>query len=435
MSKFENELVSLYAYLTLWQQEQEEKLRQYDWQKMSRPDQRLPLGDWRTWLILAGRGFGKTRTGAEAIRQLVDDGSIKHIGIIGATDADARAVMVEGESGLLSCYPEDQRPVYESSKRMITWTNGAKARLYSADCPRQLRGPQFDFVWLDELCKFEKADELWQQVNFCLRLGERPRALVTTTPKSIDLIKALVEDKTGAVYLTKGSTFDNAKNLSSSFLESIKNRYDNTTLGRQELYGELVNLGGDGLWSHDLLSKVTLDRSHIPELRETIIAVDPAVTSGVTSDETGIIVMGKCKDGYGYVLDDLSGRLSPNDWMLRVSNAYKNYKVSYVILESNQGGDVLKTLLQSSDPTLRIRMVRANVNKYIRAEPVHALYEQGRVKHVYSGILKTLEDQMRSFSYDMVMKKNISPDRVDALVWGISELMLKENTKTPHGVS
>lgn len=422
----------LYGYLKTHEIDHKSYLARFEWAKKARQDQRLPSGDWRVWLILAGRGFGKTRTGAETIRDLVAHSQYQRIGIIGATEFDTRSVMLEGQSGLLSCYPESEKPVYEPSKRLITWSNGATARLFSAEKPNQLRGPQFDFVWLDELCKFEKADALWDQINFSLRIGQNPRALVTTTPKPMPLLNSFITDP--AVHVTRGSTFDNAQNLSPSFLTAVKTKYEGTTLGRQELYGDIVDIGDGGLWSARLVQTAKLQPHETLKLVNTIIAVDPAVTNTVHSDETGIIILGICQNQKAYVLDDLSGRFAPNQWIKIISEAYANYKASYVLLESNQGGDVLKSLLTTIDSTIRVKSVRATKNKYMRAEPVHALYEQGRVKHVNSLNLKCLEDQMLMFSKELIESQNASPDRVDALVWGVSELLLKDTRASKHNI-
>lgn len=429
----EETLLKLYAGLLCINQQTILQKEKFHWEKQARAEQWLPKGNWHLWLILAGRGFGKTRTGAETIRYLIDKQEIKQIGLVGATDYDARQIMVEGQSGLLSCYPDGEQPLYEPSKRQITWPNGAKAFLFSADAPEQLRGPQFDFVWVDELCKFDRAEAIWDQINFSLRLGAHPRALITTTPKPMSLLKSFVKQEGREVFVTRGSTFDNKDHLSKRFLQSIEEKYKGTTLGRQELFGEIVDRGQNGLWSFDLIEKSKSLNTKVPELKDVIIAVDPAVTSHSQSDETGIIVLGRDHKGYVFVVDDLSGAFSANQWMSLVKTAYHKYKANLVIMEGNQGGDILKTLLTNTDPTLRIKMVHAIKNKFLRAEPVHALYEQGKIFHIPSGRLKLLENQMLSFSKDMIQKRNQSPDRVDALVWGITELCLsRQNLCASH---
>lgn len=386
------------------------------WEKCARPEQRIPKGAWRSWLILAGRGFGKTRTGAETIRQWVNSGKCRRIALISQTEADVRRVMVEGVSGLLSIGPQAERPKYIPSQGKLIWPNGAEAQIFSADSYEQLRGPQFDGAWIDELAKFRYPQETWDQLSFALRLGNNPQCIITTTPKPLSILQDMVKDE--SVVVTRGSTFDNAKNLSSHFLTSIKRRFDGTRLGAQELYGEVLSQAEGALWTHEQLDR--LRRRETPELARIVVAIDPATTHHEGSDETGIVAVGLAHDGTSYVLEDLSGKMPPAEWARKAVECYHRWKADRVVAEINKGGDLVERLIRTVDPTISFKAVRATRGKYTRAEPVAALYEQGKVFHKDKG-LEQLENQMCTYIAGVTTK---SPDRLDALVWAITELVL-----------
>ena len=360
----------------------------YDWRGFNaRPDQIIPPGDWSIWLVLAGRGFGKTRTGAEAVRDEVASGRSAHIGLIAETAADARDVMV---AELLQCYPKADRPIYTASRRKVEFANGATATTYNATEPDQLRGPQHDFLWHDELAKWRYARETWDQAQFGLRLGNMPRQVITTTPRPIELIKAIVAGKEGRVHVTRGKTTDNRSNLAASFLSQIQERYAGTRLGRQELDAEILGDLPGALWSMASLDAYRLRTA--PTMGRIVVAIDPAVTDTESSDKHGIIVAGIAEDQRGIVLEDASLHGGPNDWAKRAVSLYRSWGADGIVVEVNQGGDMVAHTLRTVDPTCRIIEVRATRGKHIRAEPIAALYEQGRVAHV--GSFPELEGQM-----------------------------------------
>lgn len=398
--------------------DEEAHLLCYDWRRWARPNQIIPPGDWFVWLILAGRGWGKSRTGAEAVREEVETGRSGRIALIAETSADARDVMVEGESGILAISPPWDRPKYEPSKRRLTWNSGAIATLYDAREPDQLRGPQHDFFWADELAKFRYAQAVWDNMLPGLRLGRHPRGVITTTPKPIPLIKALIRDP--GVYLTKGKSTENLSNLAATFKRAVIDRYAGTRLGRQELDAEILEDVPGALWTRRGIDESRVDKA--PELTRVVVSVDPAATGGESANENGIIVVGMGKDKQGYVIDDWSERGSPDKWARKVVAAYRRYEADKVVIEVNQGGDMVAQVLRSVEPHLPIVEVRASRGKYVRAEPVAALYEQGRVRHV--GAFAELEDQMVTFTPERAADRSdgYSPDRVDALVWALSEL-------------
>ncbi len=388
-----------------------------DWQFWARPNQLPPPGDWRIWLLLAGRGFGKTRSGAEWVRRQVEEKKARRIALVAPTAASARDVMIEGESGLLVISPEDRRPRYEPSKRRLTWKNGAIATAFSAEEPDRLRGPQHDAAWCDELADWPYA-EAWDMLMLGLRLGGDPRCVVTTTPKPVALIRRLLEDK--GVAVTRGSTYENARNLAPAFLDQIVRRYEGTRLGRQELEAELLDDVPGALWT-----RAAIERCRVPDapaLRRVVVAIDPATSTGEGADETGIVVAGLGVDGYGYVLDDLSGRYAPHEWARRAIAAYHVRKADRVVAEVNNGGDMVEATLRIVDPAVSYRAVHASRGKAVRAEPVAALYEQGRVRHV--GAFPALEDQMCAMTSDLDRGAGASPDRCDALVWALTDLMV-----------
>jgi predicted phage terminase large subunit-like protein len=387
-----------------------------DWHCWARRSQLPPDGDWRVWLLLAGRGFGKTRAGAEWVRAQAESGAARRIALVAPTARDARLVMVEGASGVLSIASAEARPTFEVSKHQLTWPNGAIATLYSADEPDRLRGPQFDAAWCDELAAW-RYPAAWDMLMLALRLGERPRCVVTTTPKPVKLIRTLLASPDCAV--TRGTTHENAKNLAPGFLAAILKQYDGTRLGRQELDAELLDDMPGALWSRDAIEKARIDAA--PTLRRVVVAIDPAASVGENADETGIVVAALGQDGAAYVLDDLSGLYSPHDWAARALDAYRAHRADRIVAEVNNGGAMVEATLRVLDAGVSYKPVHASRGKLARAEPVAALYEQGRVHHV--GAFAALEDQMCAFTGGPLSHSG-SPDRVDALVWALSELML-----------
>ena len=386
----------------------------------ARQAQLAPPGPWRVWLLLAGRGFGKTRAGAEWVREQVKEGTAGRIALVAPTAADARDVMIEGESGILAVTPDRAKPLYEPSKRRITWPNGAIATVYSAEEPERLRGPQHDAAWCDELAAW-RYDEAWDMLMFGLRLGMDPRAVVTTTPKPRRLLRGLIADPTVAV--TRGTSFDNRENLAPVFFDAILKRYQGTRLGRQELLAELLDDVPGALWSRAAIERQSVPVA--PELARIVVAIDPAVSAGEDADETGIVVAGVDRDNHAYVLDDLSGRYAPHEWARRAIAAYKGHDADRIVAESNNGGDMVEATLRIIDSNVSFRAVHASRGKAVRAEPVAALYEQGRVHHV--GHLNALEDQMCEFTGNPDRKPGASPDRVDALVWAITDLLIAQS--------
>jgi phage terminase large subunit-like protein len=385
----------------------------WDWPLWARPQQLAPNGDWSTWLVCAGRGFGKTRTGAEWARQKVAAGADRGA-LVAATAADIRDVMVEGESGILSVFPKWQRPKWEPSKRRVTFHTGAIATTYSADEPDRLRGPQHEWAWADELAAWRYADA-WDQLQFGLRLGKYPQSVVTTTPRPTKVIRDLINDET--VPVSTGSTYDNAANLAASFLHRMESKYEGTRLGRQELHAELLEDVEGALWK-----QADIDRDRVrhvpPNLSRIVVAVDPAITSTAASDETGIIVAGATPDRQFYILTDASARDTPDGWVRRVVAEYEAWSADVVYVEANQGGDAWLSMISNIDPGVNARKVHASLSKRLRAEPVAALYEQSRVHHV--GAFDQLEDQC--CTWDPHDRSAGSPDRIDALVWAIGEL-------------
>ena len=404
---------------------------QYDWKFWARPNQLATEGDWATWLILAGRGFGKTRTGAETIRDWVcgptplSGGGCGRIALVAETAADARDVMVEGESGLMAVHPPDFRPTYQPSLRRLTWPNGAIATLYNATEPDQLRGPQHDAAWCDELAKWRYCQESWDQLQFGLRLGDHPRVIVTTTPRPLPLIRRLVADP--KVATTRGATWDNAGNMPASFIREIEEKFAGTRLGRQELEGEILEDIPGALWSRASIDDHRLKEVPV-DLERVVVAVDPAASTEEGSDETGIVVvgLGRDNDGYarGYILEDGTLKGSPEEWAGKAVHLYRKWQADRIVAEKNNGGDMVGSVIKAVDRSVPITLVHASRGKYVRAEPISALYEQGRVHHV--GRFDKLEDQMCLFSVDNFKTPAMgSPDRVDALVWGLTSIFDK----------
>ena len=400
------------------------------WPFWARDDQWPPEGKWTSWLVLGGRGAGKTRTGAEWIRGLVHGDplfaqeAIGRIALIGETQADARDVMVEGISGLLAVHRRDQRPVWHKSLRKLTWPNGAVAHVFSADDPEALRGPQFGAAWLDELAKWKKAEEAWDMLQFGLRLGATPRQIITTTPRPIPLLKRLLDDP--LTVISRAKTQANLYNLAPAFLERIVGRYKGTRLGRQELDGEVIEDREDALWTRAQIESLRRLPKEVPELTRIVVAIDPPVSSSRHSDRCGIVTAGLAADGSLFVLDDSTiAAATPSRWVQKALSVYHRHHADALIVEINQGGEMVETVIRAADQQVPIRPVRATRGKYLRAEPVAHLYERGRVFHV--GSLTALEDEMCDFGpgpNGPALSSGRSPDRLDALVWAITALAL-----------
>ena len=387
-----------------------------DWRFWGRPYQHEPAGAWRTWLILAGRGWGKTRTGAETVRQWATSGRYGRIALVARTAADVRDVIVEGESGLLAIHRDDERPVWKASQRRLEWPNGAIATTYSAEEPDQLRGPQSDAAWCDELAAW-RYPETWDQLQFGLRLGDAPRVIVTTTPRPTKLVRLLASAPD--THVTRGKTADNRKNLAPGVVADLERRYAGTRLGRQELDGEILDDSAGALWRWQWIDATRVARA--PDLRRVVVAIDPAASSHDESDETGIVVAGIGHDGRAYVLADASGRYRPEEWARTALALYREHRADCIVAEANNGGEMVAATLRVHDRGANVRTVHATRGKATRAEPVAALYEQGRVSHV--GALARLEDQLTTWD---PATSRASPDRLDALVWALTEVMLTD---------
>ncbi|WP_231592358.1 DNA-packaging protein [Pelagovum pacificum] len=389
-----------------------------------------PAGDWRNWVILGGRGAGKTRAGAEWVRAQVegarrdDPGRCRRIALVGETIDQAREVMVMGDSGILACCPPDRRPQWIAGRRLLQWPNGAEAMLFSAHDPEALRGPQFDGAWVDELAKWRKDRDAWDMLQFALRLGDDPRCCVTTTPRPTPVMRQLLERESTRV--THAPTSANAANLAASFLREVEERFGGSALGRQELDGVMLTEVEGALWPLELLDAVRFD-APVPELDRIVVAVDPSVSSGRAADECGIVVAGAIlkgppSDWQAWVLADATVRPSGGgDWAAAAVAAYHRHGADRIVAEVNNGGDLVTRVMRVVDPMVPVRAVRASKSKHVRAEPVAALYEQGRVRHVRG--LAALEEQMGLMTATGFTGGG-SPDRVDALVWALTELML-----------
>lgn len=376
-------------------------------------------------MILGGRGAGKTRAGAEWVRALALGifepvfRRCARIAIVAPTFDEARLVMVEGISGLLAVHGVNERPKYEPSKRCITWKNGTVAHIFSAEEPDSLRGPQFDAAWCDELAKWKKADAVWMNLQMALRLGEVPQAIITTTPRPTKLIRELINDS--ATVVTRSRTLDNARHLAPSFIQDVLQRYGKSILGRQELDGEIIVDDPHALWRRDTIERNRLRTA--PILKRIVVAVDPPASHGEKANACGIICAGLGADGRCYVLDDASvKRMRPLQWATRAVALYETRKADRIVAEVNQGGDMVRSIIMQVDSTVALTTVHATRGKQARAEPVAALYEQGRVSHV--GAFPELEDELCS-----VIGESASPDRLDALVWAVTELMLKKRSE------
>ena len=428
----------------------------HTWELWARPNQLepdpvLPSGEhWVTWLILAGRGFGKTRCGAETVIKWVREGTCRRIALVAEDSADARDVMVEGESGILACSPRDFRPEYFPSKRRLVWPNGAVATLFSAEDFDSLRGPQFDGAWCDELCKWRYAQEAWDNLQFGLRLGDHPKQIVTTTPRPLRLLKDIILRSDTA--LTKGSTMENLVNLAPPFRKAVVDKYSGTRIGRQELNAEILDDVPGALWNRGMIDddRITPTDSVtpvvLPHFVRILVAVDPAKEvqqkrsenkkqsdeyKATAYAETGIVVVGKTAEGHGYLLEDLSLHGTPEEWGRIAVQAYDDWAADQIVYEANQGGEMVAAVLRQAGKSLKeeglrtadfvpMKAVHATRGKIVRAEPVSQLYEQHKVHHV--GYFPELEDQLCEYTEGGNM--GYSPDRMDALVWGFTELLV-----------
>jgi phage terminase large subunit-like protein len=400
----------------------------HNWEFWARPDQLEPKGNYRIWMPLAGRGWGKTRTGAETVRGWIKKG-YGRIACVAPTKGDVRRVMVEGNSGLMSVCSKDDKtvrganlgyPVWSPTNNTITWENGAKAEFFSAEDPERLRGPQFFAAWCDEIAAWRNMQETWDMLQFTLRLGRKPRILVTTTPKPVKLIRHIIAQSKEApeeYIVTTGSSYENKDNID---LEALK-QYEGTRLGRQELYAEVLEEAAGALWTVKMIDgcQEYPENVELEHLQRIVVAVDPAVTSNEESDMTGIIVAGIDVNGHGIVIEDATDQLSPSGWAKKAIDLYYKYGADRIVAERNQGGEMVRHTLETEDNTVPIRLVHASRGKFARAEPVSALYEQGRVKHLPG--LDELEQQMVTWE---PLGSMGSPDRLDAMVWALTDLML-----------
>lgn len=395
----------------------------YDWNFWARTKQVEPTRAYLTWLLLSGRGWGKTRTGSEWVRKRVNEG-YRRIALIGETKADVRDLMIEvGDSSLLKTSPPWEVLDYEPSKRRLTWyTKAGKEKAvaiaYSGDEPDQLRGAQHDCAWVDELAKYRYPQDTWDMLEFGLRLGNNPKAIVTTTPRPIKTIKELAADPQTVV--TVGNTIENKANLSAMFMKRIYSKYGGTRLGRQELAGQILDDNPEALWDRGLLDKHRVSKH--PELKRIVVAVDPQARDLPTSAETGIIAAGLGIDDEGYIISDDTIKGKPDEWGKQAVSSYTKWKADRMVGEINNGGDMIEYVIRSIDKNISYSIVRATRGKTKRAEPISALYEQGRVHHV--GCFTQLEDQMCEWNPNLADREQDSPDRMDALVWALTELML-----------
>jgi len=408
-----------------------------DWPLWARDDQ-LPgevisaSSDWKTWIVLGGRGAGKTMTGAQWIRyqalgkKPIASNPATRIALIGPTLGEARAVMVEGVSGLLAVHTDAERPEFLSSQNKLIWPSGSIGQIFSAEDPDSLRGPQFDVAWCDELAKWNNLQETWDMLQFGLRLGDNPRTIVTTTPRPVKLLKQLLADV--GTLITKASTHDNAGFLAPSFIGEIERQYGGTRLGRQEISGEMIEDNPDALFQRELIEEMRVRIT--PPLERIVVAVDPPVTSNNKSNSCGIICAGLGEDGRAYVLDDATvQQAKPMVWAKKAVATYHARQADRLIVEVNQGGEMVSTIIAEVDSNVAVKSVHASRGKHLRAEPVAALYEQHRVSHV--GPFPELEDEMCVFE-QRIAKGRASPDRVDALVWALNELLLTPKAANPR---
>lgn len=414
---------------------------EWEWSLWARPQQMeptlaLPNGNqWLKWFILAGRGWGKSRTLMETVRSRVEKGTAKRVALVARTASDIREVLVEGKSGIMNISPPWFMPRYEPTKRRITWPNGAVASTYSADQPEALRGPEHDFAACDELATWRYMDA-WDNLMLGLRLGPNPQCVVVTTPRPIKIVRELLKDPFTIV--TRGSMLENIPNLPSSFIGQIQRKYGGTRLGRQEIMAEVLEDVAGAVfqrkWFDEGRRERIVDAARVAEqadgnpyrpenIQRMIVAIDPAMTSGEDSDETGIIVAGRDGRRHGYVFEDGSGRMAPSEWVMRAIRLYNLWQADYIVAEGNNGGDMIEHAIHQVDQNIRVKIVHATRGKYVRAEPVGMIYEQGRGHHV--GHFSDLEDQCCRFTPDFDRSPGDSFDRMDALVWAMTDLIVE----------
>lgn len=405
----------------------------YDWKFWGRKEQQLPPGLWFILAHISGRGAGKTRTGAETVRIWAGDKNDPpiRIAIVAESAADARDIMIEGESGILGVSPPWNMPIYEPSKRRITWPNGSVGIVFSGDKPAQLRGPQFHKAWVDEIAKFQYPEDSWDNLEFGLRLGDNPQVIVTTTPRPIKLIKNFVRDPQAIIVTT--STYANYANLAKTFIQRVVKKYEGTRVGRQELHAEILQEVAGSLWTMEMIENNRLKLSEAPTLdsyERIVIGVDPAMSHEDDSNETGLVVCaarGKEGEKTGYVIEDASGQYTTGGWVKQVKHLFHKYHASRIVAENNQGGELVKTVMHNADDTLPVRLVFAIEGKGGRAEPISLLMEQNKIKHI--GQFVEMEDQMVITTPEGYLGTG-SPDRMDAMVHAMRDLMLGFQTST-----
>lgn len=393
------------------------------WLRTARKEQLTPAGDWWVWLIMAGRGFGKTRTGAEDLAWYGQENADTRLAVVAPTYSDARDICIEGESGLLNVVPGSLIQTWNRSLGELVLTNKTRIKLFSAEEPERLRGPQHHRVWCDELAAWQNQMATWDQIQFGLRLGQDPRCVVTTTPKPTPLIRQLVAAPT--TYITRGSTFDNAANLAPSALAKFRAKYEGTRLGRQELDAELLEDVQGALWTRAMVEDARLSGA-LPAMRRIVVAVDPSGSDGTSGDMQGIVVAGEGVDGRGYVVEDASMRGSPDEWCKRVAFLFHKHQADRVVAEKNYGGAMVEAVLRAAAPNLPVVLVTASRGKHVRAEPIAALYEQKRITHAEP--YPELEDELVLMTGAGYAGTG-SPNRLDAMVWGFTELMLADNAQ------
>lgn len=390
------------------------------WLVWARAEQLAPQSPWRTWLFLGGRGAGKTRAAAEWVRERMESGRYTHTALIGPTFADVRNVMIDGPSGLRAIASPGFEPVLEISRRRLVWPHGPTATMYSAEDPDSLRGPQFDTAWGDEFAAWKDPQATLDVLRPAMRVGDDPRIVLSTTPRAVPAVKALLKDPTCVV--SRGGTAANARYLPKGFIEDLTDRWAGSVWARQELDGEIVDDPAGALWCRADLAAARA-RPIPASLDHIVVAVDPPASAGASADACGVMVVARAQTGQGQVaivLEDASSQgLQPQDWAGRVVEAWHRHNADVVIAEANQGGEMVRTLIQMTGPDVPVRLVHARVGKRVRAEPVAALYARGRVIH--AGHFRELEDEMCCFGAPGF---STSPDRLDALVWAVSHLLL-----------
>ena len=388
----------------------------------ARREQLPPPGDWRIWMIMTGRGFGKNFAGSNWMIDGHMSGELQNSGIVAATSSDLRRYCIEGPSGILAQCPPNFKARNVASKSKLVWPNGTETHYFTAEEPDRLRGPNLDGAWCDELGAWKKADETWNMLRFTLRYRDNPKVIVTTTPRPTPLVKKLLAREGKDVVVTRGSTYDNAANLASDYVQELKEQYEGTRLGRQEISGELLTDAPGALWNYEILDTHRV-MTEPEDLIRVVVALDPATTSGEDADEWGINVSGADKNGCGHVIEDCSLRAPPKEAIDTAIEAYERNEANTFVVETNQGGEMITTLIHNVDPALPVKEVHASKGKVARAEPVSAQYHRGRVFH--HGTFAKLEDEMCDFVPDIVLERKISPNRVDALVWAMTDLITK----------